>query len=156
MRIILTLMIACTAMTAWSQTKQIKGDAFGAGVTAKEYVGFDGLIKQLATHDTVKTTLRATVSEVCQAKGCWMTLHGDDAATSMMVRFKDYGFFVPKDIAGRSVVVEGQAYKTVVPVDELRHYAEDAGKSKEEIAMITEPEETYAFLATGVVVLKGK
>jgi len=70
------------------------------------------------------------------------------------VRFKDYGFFVPKDISGKDVIVEGKAYSTEVSVEELRHYAEDAGKSKEEIMAITEPEQTYAFLATGVRVIQ--
>ena len=73
---------------------------------------------------------------------------------AMMVRFKDYGFFVPKDIGGKDVIIEGQAYATEVSVEELRHYAEDAGKSKEEIMAITEPEKQYAFLATGVRVIQ--
>ena len=71
----------------------------------------------------------------------------------MMVRFKDYGFFVPKDIAGRKVIITGKAYREVTPIEELRHYAEDAGKSKEEIAAITESKEELKFLATGVVLL---
>ena len=154
MKLILTFIAACLTVTAWTQS--VKGDTYGAGVTAKKYIGFEDLMSQLEAQDTVVTTLRATVSEVCQAKGCWMTLHGKAADQQVMVRFKDYGFFVPKDLSGRAVVVEGQAYKTIVPVDELLHYAEDAGKSKEEIAKITEPEESFAFLATGVVVLKDK
>jgi len=34
----------------------------------------------------------------------------------------------------------------------LRHYAEDAGKSKEEIEKITEPETNLMFLADGVLI----
>jgi hypothetical protein len=60
---------------------------------------------------------------------------------------------VPKDIGGRQVIVEGKAFKSVTPVEELRHYAEDAGKSKDEIMQITEPEQTLSFEATGVKVL---
>ena len=93
----------------------------------------------------------ATVKEVCQAKGCWMTLQMKDS-TEVMVRFKDYGFFVPKNIAGQEVIVNGKAYVAETSVDELRHYAKDAGKSEEEIEGITEPERTYAFLADGVLV----
>jgi hypothetical protein len=36
-------------------------------------------------------------------------------------------------------------------VEELRHYAEDAGKSQEEIEAITEPKKTYSFVADGVL-----
>lgn len=154
MKFVYTFFVMFFALAACTQsTETLKGDTFGAQVVSDQYIDFDGLMAQLARKDTVNTTMQATVSEVCQAKGCWMTLHGADQSSEVMVRFKDYGFFVPKNISGRKVVVQGQAYKTVVPVSELRHYAEDAGKSKEEIAKITEPEETFAFLATGVIVL---
>ena len=102
--------------------------------------------------DTVHTTLRGTVNEVCQAKGCWMTIATADDE-EIMVKFKDYGFFMPKDISGREVVMNGMAYYQVTPVDELRHYAEDAGKTPEEVAAITEPQRELRFLADGVRLL---
>jgi hypothetical protein len=71
----------------------------------------------------------------------------------MFVKFKDYGFFMPKDIAGREVIMEGTAYREVVSVDELKHLAKDAGKSEEEIAKITEPKEELQFLAHGVILV---
>ncbi len=71
----------------------------------------------------------------------------------MKVRFKDYGFFVPKDIKGKQVVFEGMAYSEVVPVDELRHFAEDAGKSDAEINRISKPEKQVRFIAAGVSIL---
>jgi hypothetical protein len=71
---------------------------------------------------------------------------------SMMVRFKDYAFFVPKDASGRKTVVEGRAFREVLSVETLRHYAEDAGKSKEEIEAITAPETRLSFEANGVLI----
>ena len=71
----------------------------------------------------------------------------------MRVTFKDYAFFMPKDLTGKRVVVEGYAYVDETPVDVLRHYAEDAGKSKEEIEKITEPKREVAYEASGVVIL---
>ena len=76
------------------------------------------------------------------------------AEGEMFVQFQDYGFFMPKDIAGREVIVEGKAYKQETSVEELKHYAEDAGKSAEEIAAITEPVMEKKFMATGVVLVK--
>lgn len=61
---------------------------------------------------------------------------------------------MPKDIKGRKVIMEGYAYKLVTPVEELRHYAEDEGKSKEEIEAITEPLEELKFMASGVLLLE--
>ena len=39
------------------------------------------------------------------------------------------------------------------PVEELRHYAQDARKSKEEIALITEPKEEISLTAKGILVV---
>ncbi len=69
----------------------------------------------------------------------------------MRVTFKDYGFFVPMDSPGKTVIMEGTAYYKTVPVDLLKHYAEDAGKSKKEIQAIKEPEHDLAFEATGLI-----
>ena len=69
-----------------------------------------------------------------------------------MVKFKDYGFFMPKDLAGSDVIVEGVAYVEEMSVEEQRHYAEDAGKTKDEIEAITEPKRTLSFISSGVLI----
>lgn len=109
----------------------------------------------LSEQDSVPAVVEATVSNVCQAKGCWMDVVGTDGdSSSIFVQFKDYGFFMPKDLAGGNVVMKGYAYKSVTTVEELRHFAEDEGLSEEEIAAITEPEEEIKFLASGVEIKK--
>lgn len=112
---------------------------------------------QLATKMADKTEMPAkvegTVESVCKVKGCWMKVKTSDGQT-MRVTFKDYGFFVPKDIVGKTVVVEGTAETSTTPVADLRHFAQDAGKSKEEIEKITEPEKALTFVADGVIVKK--
>ena len=118
-------------------------DALSANRMAEHY-------KSMEVGDTVNSKMIATVDEVCQAKGCWMKVSLENGEQAM-VKFKDYGFFMPKDIAGKQVVLNGLAYVNEVPVDELRHYAEDAGDSEEEIAKITEPKKTFSFEADGVL-----
>ncbi len=54
---------------------------------------------------------------------------------------------------GKTVVAEGTASIKETPVSELKHYAEDAGKSKEEIDMITTPKKEVVFNASGVKVI---
>lgn len=124
--------------------KIITDDAIAASSMANHY-------KTMQVGDSIDTKMIAKVNGVCKAKGCWMTLNLEDG-NEVMVKFKDYGFFVSKDIAGKEVIVNGKAFVNEVPVDVLRHYAEDAGKSKEEIAQITEPKKTYSFEADGVLV----
>jgi hypothetical protein len=106
--------------------------------------------KNLKAEDTLAVKFKSEVNEVCQSKGCWMRLGvGED---EVMVKFKDYGFFMPKNIAGEEVIVEGVAFVEEVSVDEQRHYAEDAGKSPDEIAEITEPKRTLSFISSGVLI----
>ena len=69
---------------------------------------------------------------------------------TVMVRFKDYGFFMPLDASGE-VVIHGKAYVSETSVKDLKHYAKDAGKSQEEIDQITAPEMTWSFEADGVL-----
>jgi len=109
--------------------------------------------ENLKEGDTVDVKFATTINEVCKKKGCWMKLDLGNEKESM-VRFKDYGFFVPMDADHKEVVVNGRAYVTKIPVEQLQHYAKDAGKSEEEIAAITAPEFTYAIEADGVLVQK--
>ena len=103
--------------------------------------------------DTLNITFKARVNSVCQNKGCWMKI-GLANGEEVMVKFKDYAFFVPKDIKDETVIVHGKAFVSEVSVEEQRHYAEDAGKSLEEIQKITSPEKTLSFEAEGVKILK--
>jgi hypothetical protein len=143
-----------TPETPVEEAVEVAG-TFGAEFTASDVVPADKLLAtfdQSKLADTLHTTLQGTVNEVCQAKGCWMTIAASNEE-DMMVKFKDYGFFMPKDISGREVVMHGMAYYQITPVEELQHYAEDAGKSQEEIAAITEPKRELRFLADGVQLL---
>ncbi|MCM4160745.1 DUF4920 domain-containing protein [Antarcticibacterium flavum] len=107
---------------------------------------------KLQTGDTLEVQFTGTVESVCKNKGCWMTLDLPEEEEDVMVKFKDYGFFVPKDIENREVVLSGKAYIEEVSVEEQRHYAEDQGKTQEEIDAITEPKKTLSFLADGVLI----
>lgn len=128
---------------------------FGETITADQAISFEELLDKMDQKDSVEVKVSGLVENVCQAKGCWMNIVSEEQTDkSMFVKFKDYGFFVPKDISGRTVVMEGKAYKEVTSVDELKHYAEDEGKSAEEIAKITEPVEELKFMASGVILLE--
>jgi hypothetical protein len=124
---------------------------FGDTITEENAKDVRQLVSLMGDKGSMDVKLTGTINEVCQKKGCWMEMDlGNNQ--NMRVRFKDYGFFVPKDAAGKTVIMEGQAYHDTTTVAELRHYAEDAGKSKEEIEKITEPEISLNFEARGVII----
>lgn len=132
------------------------GKHFGATIDAADALAYDELIPKMTATDSLAVKVSGKVGEVCQKKGCWMMLVSDQPGQpEMRVTFKDYAFFMPKDLSGKHVVLDGFAYVDVTPVDLLRHYAEDAGKSKEEIEKITEPKREVAYEASGVVIVDG-
>lgn len=129
-------------------------DSFGEKITLEETQDASYMTSQyksMQVGDSLDSKIKAKVIDVCRAKGCWMTLNLEDGS-EIMVKFKDYGFFVPKDIAGKEVIVNGKAFVNEVSVDEQRHYAEDAGKSSEEIASIIQLKRTFSFEANGVLI----
>jgi hypothetical protein len=142
--------------TTTEATTSVTGETFGEAVTADGAVGYSDMLTKLQGADSIAVKVRAKVTAVCQAKGCWMNVLNEEGQPEMFVKFKDYGFFVPKDIAGREVIMEGFAYREETSVDELRHYAEDEGKSQDEIEAITAPVEELKFMASGVLLIEEK
>ncbi|EOZ97727.1 hypothetical protein A33Q_1700 [Indibacter alkaliphilus LW1] len=124
---------------------------FGAVISEEEITPLSNLVAQLEEGEEFHGKVMGEIREVCAHKGCWMTMDLPNGET-MRVTFKDYGFFVPKNSQGYPVIIEGVASKKITDVETLRHYAEDAGKSKEEIEAITEPKNEYAFEAVGVII----
>ncbi len=143
-----------TEPTASETEPESKLSYFGAKISADDALPFDQLLQTMHGTDSLAVKVKGKVEDVCQAKGCWMNIVSNEPGQApMMVRFKDYGFFVPKDIGGKEVIIDGYAFRETTSVDELRHYAEDAGKSKAEIEAINEPKEELKFLASGVILL---
>ena len=100
-----------------------------------------------------KVRLRGKILSTCPMKGCWMRMSVEQ--DTILVRFKDYGFFVPKSGAeGKSAIVNGNISVDTLSVAQLRHYAEDAGKPRNEVMAIVNPEITISFLADGVLINK--
>ena len=96
--------------------------------------------------------LTGKVTEVCKAMGCWIRLEKADGS-SMMVKTKDHAFFLPQNLVGKTVVMEGTASVKEVSEEKRKHFAEDAGKSKEEIKKIKGSAKEVQFIASGIKVL---
>lgn len=111
-------------------------------------------IASLGVYPGEPTAIVGWVDEVCLVKGCWMTVRDDDGR-EVLVRFRDYGFFVPMNARGRRTVAEGVPYVQTLDVAQRRHLAADAGASAAEMAAITEPETRVVFIADGVWIQGG-
>jgi len=95
--------------------------------------------------------IKGEIISSCSKKGCWINM--DIGENKLFVKFKDYGFFVPKaGLKGKSTIVNGKLSMDTLSIETLRHYAEDGGKSQKEILAITEPQITLSLLADGVII----
>lgn len=124
---------------------------YGDTISDEGAVAAEELMNMLEEEDSIPVKVAGTVNSSCKMKGCWMKVDlGNDK--EMHVSFKDYGFFVPKNLDGEKAIMQGYASVDTLDVAYLRHLAQDAGKSQEEIDKITEPEVSLTYVATGVLI----
>jgi hypothetical protein len=151
--IFFSLLIAALSVHAQDKEKiqAAKGVVYGQVSEEKSPVSVDEL-KDKLVDDAFSGQVKGKVVEVCKAEGCWIRLQKADG-TAMLVRAKDHAFLMPENIVGKNVLIEGNATVKTVSEEMRKHYAEDAGKSKEEIAKIKGAEKSVEFAAKGVKVL---
>ena len=155
----IALFIVCLGFSAitYAQTEITPanpGVTYGKTLTADNALTTENLNNTLNKDSVYTGKISGTVVEVCKKKGCFMKLSQADGKPPIMVQFTDYAFFMPQNIVGKTVVVEGKAKVKETSVERLKHYAKDAGKTQEEIAMIKEPKKDIAIMADGVLVVK--
>ncbi len=131
---------------------QNKPGHYGKEISRDNALDSEQMLALMGEKDELTCKLKAEVLTSCQKKGCWMDVKLADGEL-MKVTFKDYGFFVPKEgLHGKVAYLEGKVLRSVTDVATLQHYAQDAGKSQEEIDAITESEEALRFEAHGVII----
>lgn len=128
-----------------------KGMTFGKKTTAEGAVTPVELTTFLAGKSNAEVKVKGQVAEVCKAEGCWLKMQTPNGP--MMIKMKDHSFMVPLAMNGKIIVAQGIATFKETSVEMLRHYAEDAGKTKEEIEAIKEPRKEITMEATGILVL---
>ena len=145
--------ITCIAYAQPPDVPAIPGAVFGNAITADGAFRISELPALLVNKDSADVKIVGKVLASCPKMGCWMKLEMPDQST-VFVDMKDYGFFVPLAIQGKTVAIAGNAKKVVTSVKELRHIASDAKKPKSEIESITEPKEEIKLTASGILVVQ--
>ena len=145
-----------TSMMAFAQPpagNADPGDYYGEKITPDGAIAIADLPARLKKAETVDGKIRAKVLDVCPKKGCWLQVQVNDTTTAF-VKMKDYAFFAPTAIKGKTVVLDAEASMLTTSVDDLKHYAKDAKKSKAEIDAITAPKKEIRLMANGIVVVE--
>lgn len=163
MRKIIYTALTVLALASCQKKVEIKGEGktesyakFGDSISTDGAITSAELLtkyKTMKPTDTLSVKVAAKIVDVCQKKGCWMNLDLGEGK-SAFVKFKDYGFFVPKNAGNSEAIVNGKAFVEITSVADLKEYAKDAGKSQAAIDSIVAPETNYSFLADGVLIKK--
>tara|TARA_B100000700_G_scaffold322681_1_gene424775 strand:- start:966 stop:1448 length:483 start_codon:yes stop_codon:yes gene_type:complete len=153
--ITIILLIICTSLFIYNSKNSIRKvdeTIYGSEFNDQALSNYSEILALVSEQGKTPATLQGNIINTCPKKGCWMNL--DIGYDTLFVRFKDYGFFVPKDttVYGKLAIVQGIASLDTLTVDLQRHYAEDDGKSQEEIDAITEPKYEVLFMADGVII----
>ena len=144
MRFLLLLTIAISSSALADASIQFFGETMPSkpeAISIKDAIeSFDDQVEPMK--------ISGTITKVCQKKGCFMVLAEGD--TYARVRFKDYGFFVPKDSATSDAVVFGVLSAKNLSPKQANHYAEDEGSDqrypdgKREFAIMASSVEIYS------------
>ena len=135
---------------------QNKSSYYGDKFSITQIEDYASVKKIISDYTDKDVKIEGKILSSCPMKGCWMKIKSEE--DTILVRFKDYGFFVPKNgIEGEKAIVNGKISVEKLSVEklsveQLRHYAEDAGKSQEEINLIKDPQVSLTFLADGVYI----
>ena len=143
--LILLLLLAPLLCTSQEISEENSLNYYGEKVSSKGLAD----LSQIDEGSLIK--VQGTILSSCPKKGCWMQVKVE--TDTLQVTFKDYGFFVPKKgLENKTVIIEGFAKRDTLSIQKLRHYAEDAGKSKADINQINSPEFKISFVANGVII----
>lgn len=151
--LIFLMSLVCVSNAQPPKGKAKPGTIYGTKTDEINAVSASELPSLLAKKDTITVKIKGQAMDACTSKGCWMTVMINDSM-SVFVKMKDYGFFVPQDIKGKTVVLDGTSFIKTTSVAELKHYAEDAKKSQQEIDAISKPKSEIRFMASGILVVK--
>ena len=98
---------------------------FGAAVDdSSEALSLGDVVDNAGAYEDKTVLIKTRVSKVCQKKGCFFIAQDGDSL--VRVAFKDYGFFVPTDISGKTVTLSGRLVKKKRSAEEAKHFSDDA------------------------------
>ena len=141
MRVLAACLLSITALFAHAGDTSIYGKPFADGpavMVSQAIASFDA-------HAGHSGRFSGRITEVCQAKGCWMMLEHEGKVARVM--FGDHAFFLPKDTSG-TAVVHGVLDRKQLKPEEAGHLSGDSGKR-----LAVDPVE-YRIIADGVRVAR--
>jgi len=144
--------MSCFLQAQAPKGKATIGKVYGEKIDELGAMPSHELYQMVANGDTAYVKIKTKVQTSCASKGCWLTFYVNDSISSI-AKTKNHKFFVPLDIQGKTVIIDGKYYLKTTSIEELKHLAKDAKKSKEEINAITKAKKQIVCIANGILVV---
>ena len=123
---------------------------YGQAIGASKAVELTTVLAAPEQYAGQSLVTQGQVRAACSKKGCWMELapSKEASAPGARVTFKDYGFFVPTNSAGKIARVEATIEVKTIGKDEVAHMEGEGGTVKNKQPDGTAKE--VRMVATGV------
>jgi hypothetical protein len=128
----------------------------GKPLTIKDPMPLATLLAKPGDYVGKTVQVKAKITEVCQAMGCWMNLANDQGQT-LQIKVNDGEIEFPKDAAGKMAVAEGRFDKIQLSKKEAAARAEEEAKDsgrKFDPSKVKGPVTIYQIQGTGAVILE--
>lgn len=148
----ITLALASGAIKAQKHTPLPHGMVYGQKPDTNTMMPASKLEDFMGKKTRITTAITGKVIKVTNEKGGWFEI---DAGNERIIsaHFYNAGVNIPKELAGRTVIISGIAAKQFI-ADDLQHLAGDTVSGKKQHHVKTDPKRRVNFEVKGLVVDK--
>jgi len=99
---------------------------YGDALTLKKQTKISDIIAKPDTYVGKLVQVRGTIVDVCEHRGCWIQISGDQRSQSILFKVEDGIISFPMEVKGKEVVAEGIVAKLPVKAEEEDSKDKDA------------------------------
>ena len=147
---LLLLMLFSLQIFAQNHTALPHGMVYGTKPDTTGIMNAGKLEAFMGKKTRISTTIRGKVVRVTRQQGGWFEL---DAGNGKVIsaHFSVYNIFLPTDLRGKTIIVEGIAQKQFI-ADDQQHFAGDTVSGKKQHNVKTDPKRRLIFEVKGLMV----
>lgn len=149
------LIVSSLLLAVGCRPAEVPGTVYGERPTLSDTTLISTVLADPDAFVGERVLVAGTVVEVCEKRGCWLQLGGDQEYQTLRVKVEDGVIVFPMTARGHAAVVEGVVEKIVMTAEEAREqarmHAEEQGTSFDSTAVF-EPTTTYQLRGIGAII----
>ena len=131
--------------------------SYGKPLTLKERTKISAILADPAKFNGKRLQVEGPIVGVCEKRGCWIMIAGDQEKQSLRFKVDDGVIVFPMEIKGQNAVAEGVLSVTTVSTETLieqgKKHAKESGEEFDP-ASVTGPKTVIMLKGEGAVVAK--